>query len=189
MSTLIVGNNLCKLPLCTYPTRFHAPRRVRAKKLGLKRSSLGLVTAVVSHCSLSHLVFQTQRFADMLCSLAAFPPPVSQLTMWVLTTHNLWLRHYRKRLYGRTPTPPLWLVSTKTRVIAISSLDSTNRIKPLRWQGLRRNVIHYPTEVLLAEAASLQGGWGRSISPQSPNSQKLIRVCEPRHPGALRKFD
>jgi hypothetical protein len=124
VSTLIVGNNLCKLPLCTYPTSFRAPRRVRAKKLGLKQSSLGLVTAVVLHCGLSCLVFQTQRFADMLCSLKAFPPPVSQLTMWVLTTHNLWLRHYRKRLYGRTPTPPLLLVSTIERVMR--SIPSAN---------------------------------------------------------------
>ena len=62
MSTKVVGKNLRKRPLCTYPTSFRASRRVRAKKLGLKQFSFDHVTALVLRCSLSVWLFRSNAF-------------------------------------------------------------------------------------------------------------------------------
>src|SRR5215213_1833878 len=62
------------------------------------------------------------------------------------------------------PTPPLWLVRTKTRVIAIS-FDTTNRSKSLCWQGHREGVLNSSTGVLLGTSASFKAVGGGVSSP------------------------
>ena len=76
----------------------------------------------------------------MLCSLAVFPPPVSQLTIRVLTTRSLFKRHYRERLYGRTPDATLMVGEYKH---VSHDTISSEKIEPIErcrrvWPILRK---------------------------------------------------
>src|SRR5687768_3619419 len=74
------------------------------------------------------------------------------------------------------PTPPLCLVSTKTRVMA---LPHRTVDKSLCWQGHREGVPHSSTGVLLAVSASPQDGWEDAHSPNH-RIAKVMSMSETR---------